>query len=113
MKFKMNNKIWEILQLPREEFYQVREEISIEDRKEFPKTTCLFGFADLMKHKIYLNDSLCKDELRTTLIHELVHSYLWSYGCSYTEYTEDAVCDTVSASFYIIHKIVEDYFDKK
>lgn len=110
MKFKINNKQWEIIELEREYFYETRKSLAEEDRNVFQEHGTIFGTTDLAYHKIYLNKGQTQDELKSTLIHELTHTWLWSNGASYTSYEEEALCDTVSASYDTIHKIVEDYF---
>lgn len=111
MKFEINKNIWQIITLEPSEFYKERKRMAEEDRNVFQKNGAILGTTDVAFHIIYLNKQQHKDELRKTLIHELGHCWLWSNGASYTEYCEDALCDTISSSYYFIHDIVEKYFD--
>lgn len=46
------------------------------------------------KNKIYINKNLQKDLFRRTIIHELTHAYIWSYGLNQVEsFKEENICD--------------------
>ena len=51
-----------------------------------------------------------KEQKRQTLLHELMHCYVWSYVCGFNNISEEALCDISANSHDIIHEIVENYF---
>lgn len=112
MKFTINNSEWEIIELNKEEFLKTKKKLDEEMIEKSEENSFVLGFCDNVHHKIYLNKYICKDELKRTLIHELGHCWLWSYGASYNGYSEDALCDTLSSSFEFISDILKKYFDK-
>ena len=99
MKLKINNKEWEIIELENDEFHKTRDSYNSEEHSQINDDNFIFGFCLYSHHKIYLNKNQCYEELKSTLIHELIHAWLWSCGASYIEYTEDSLCDTVAASY--------------
>lgn len=113
MRFIINDMEWEIKGLYFDDFYNQRKNSQLKDRTEFDEHGMIFGYTELAQHKIYLNLEQCHDELIKTLIHELGHCWLWSYGASYTSYSEDALCDTISASFDFINEIVDRWKRKE
>lgn len=108
MQFKINNKTWEIKELDNKAFIELIEKLKEEQSLQYEGL--VLGFCDYASHSIYLNNYQCEEEKKATLTHELIHCWLWSHGASYMSYSEDAVCDTVSASYDFIHKIINDYF---
>lgn len=62
-------------------------------------------FSDL---QIYLDKSISEELMRQTVIHELTHAFLFSYGvhieCDNDKDTEEAVCDFCGANFDKIQK---------
>ena len=113
MEFYANGLKWEIIKEDNDRFHEIRREKGREQNEQIKDDLFCYGFTNPVEQKIYLNGILCEQQLRQTLIHELVHCWLWSIGASYTTYCEDAVCDTVSASYEFIHRVVEEYFAKK
>lgn len=106
MKFKMNNRKWEIIE-------KSADYILEEYKKEFDDATYCFGFTKYSTQKIYLNEELCQEQKKQTLYHELMHCYIWCYIHSFNNVSEEALCDISANSHEIIHKIVEDYFKIK
>ena len=105
MTFKMNNRTWEI------------EEVSAdwlldEYKKECGDATYCFGLCRYSLQKIYLNEEVHEEQKRQTLLHELMHCYVWSYVCGFNNISEEALCDISANSHDIIHEIVEKYFHK-
>lgn len=113
MKFEINKCVWKIVELEKDNFYKTRKKIIEEEEEAIADEKYIFGFCCYSNHKIYLNKNQCNDEKKRTLIHELIHCWLWSYGASYTSYGEEALCDTVASSYGFIHEIVEKYFKTK
>lgn len=108
MKFEMNNREWEIIELSQEE---IREKIREYKYDGEPKEGRYFGLTYLDNSKIYIDKDLCLDQKKQTLKHELMHCYIGCYLFNVEkEYTEEDLCNISSNSHDIIHKIVEDYF---
>lgn len=106
MKFKMNNRDWEIKEIPQEMFE------TTSDPKE--QGNC-FGMCAYDEQIIYLWDKLHEQQKKATLMHELLHCYI---GCYFSfedisNYPEDVMCNICANSHNIIHNIVEEYFSKK
>lgn len=106
MKFKMNNRTWEIKEVDKDWLLE-------EYKKEYENGIYCFGLTRYSKQTIYLNNELCNDVKKQTLYHELMHCYLWSYSHTFNEISEEGMCDISANSHDIIHKIVEDYFKGK
>lgn len=105
MKFKMNNRDWEIIELS-------QEKISEEYGKE-GLGNC-FGLCDYSQQKIILWKDLHEQQKKQTLIHELLHCYICCYvSFEDMEWNEDIVCNICSNSHDIIHEIVNEYFKQK
>ena len=105
MKFKMNDRDWEIKEVDQNKM----RELENDDNEK----NTYFGLTTYESQTIWLWKDLHPNQKRQTLIHELFHCYV---GCYYsfqdTAYTEELVCNLVGNSHDIIHKIVEDYFNK-
>ena len=108
MKFKMNNRDWEIKELSQEEMREKFREYKYDGE---PKEGKYFGLTYFDKNKIYIDKDLCLDQKEQTLKHELMHCYIGCYLFnSEKEYTEEDLCNISSNSHDIIHEIVNDYF---
>lgn len=106
MTFKMNNRTWKIAKKPSE---WMLEEL----KKESPESTYCFGMTKYAQQTIYINEEPCLEVQRQTLLHELVHCYLWSYAYNFSQISEEGMCDIYANSHYVIHDIVERYFDDR
>lgn len=101
MKFKMNNRTYEIKEVSQED---LRLEIGEIDGD-------YFGLTIPKKQEIWLWKDLNEEQKRITLMHELSHCYMFCYiTFNKTEFNEDDWADISANSHDIIHKIVEDYF---
>lgn len=103
MKFRMNERLWEIEEIEQSRFY------ATDDEKE--RGDC-YGLCAYNEQKIYLWKDLCKEQKRQTLMHELMHCYIGSY-ISFEDiesFNEDVMCNISANSHDIIHKITEEYF---
>lgn len=106
MKFKMNNREWEILELSQE---LIRKTFAEYDGE--PQTGRYFGLTYLDNGKIYLDKDLCLDQKKQTLKHELMHCYIGCYLFNDDRnYTEEDVCNLSANSHEMIHEIIEQYF---
>ena len=102
MKFKMNNEEWEIKKISNAEMNIMMPS----DKKE----SFTHGSTQYDELTIYLNEDA--KSIRKTLIHELTHCFMYEFGHNQweKEYNNEDVCEIVTSSYDIIHKIVEDYF---
>lgn len=107
MKFKMNNRDWEIIECNQAKMNEI-EETSENGIDKY------FGLCCYDKQIIYLWEDLHEQQKRETLMHELIHCYIGAY-CSFEDvvWNTDLVCNISANSHDIIHEIVEDYFKKK
>lgn len=103
MKFKMNNRDWNIKEVCQKKMQELEND-------ENEKNT-YYGLTVYDSQTIYIWKELHPQQKRQTIIHELFHCYI---GCYYsfqeTAYTEELVCNLVGNSHDIIHEIVEKYF---
>lgn len=109
MKFKINNKNWQIKELSQQE---IREELKKHNDAlvEFGK---YFGLTYFDTQTIFLDRDLCLDRKRSTLLHELGHCYIGTYITHIDkQYSEEDVVDIISNSHDIIKSIVDRYFNK-
>lgn len=105
MKFKMNNHEWEIIEIDKHTIKKIYEEEMEE------KTLYVYGLTKYDNHKIYINEELCDDMKKKTIMHELMHCYIEEYvSLELEDYQEETMCNISANSHDIIHKIVEDYF---
>lgn len=108
MKFKMNDRDWEIIELSQEEMRKIFKNYKYDGE---PQQGKYFGLTYADTQKIYIDKDLHIQQKRQTLLHELLHCYLLCFNMQYGNgYTEEDVCNISSCSHDIIHKIVEDYF---
>lgn len=106
MKFKINNKNWEIKEVSQSE---LRNEHT---KRNFPLNECgmYFGTTMFDTQTIFIDKNLCKERKITTLIHELAHCYIGTFA-HHTEkqFSEEDVCDYVANSHFIISDIIKKY----
>lgn len=105
MNFKLNDMEWTIKQTPKQ---WLVEKYNSENES---KCTYVFGLCEYPKHIIHINEELERTEMIKTLKHELTHCWLWSYGAKYETYTEEELCDKVSAMCDFIHRTAYSYLD--
>ena len=112
MKFKINNRNWEIKEVSQKEIKEKEKEYynngvynnPVEDGR-------YFGITYHDEQLILIDKDLHPERKRITLMHELTHCYI---NCFMThqdfEYNEEFVCDIVANSHDIIHDITNEYF---
>lgn len=110
MKFKINNRTWEIKELPQEE---IREHLINYKYDGQPGEGKYYGQTYYDEQIIYIDKDLHPEQKRQTLLHELTHCYIGCYLFSSKQFTEEDVCNISACSHDLIHKIVEDYFSIK
>lgn len=108
MKFNMNNREWEIIELNQEEIRKKFKEYKYDGE---PQSGKYFGLTYMDSQKIYIDKSLHREQKRQTLLHELMHCYIGCYLFCQDSYTEEHICNLSANAHDIIHKIVEDYFN--
>lgn len=109
-KFKMNNRTWEIKEISQEE---IRQHIIDYKYDGSPvETGRYYGQTYFDEQIIYIDKDLNKEQKKFTLMHELGHCYIGTFITHQDkQYNEEEVANIISNSHYIIHKIVEDYFE--
>ncbi|MCI8482227.1 MAG: hypothetical protein HFJ27_04000 [Clostridia bacterium] len=99
MKFKINNREWEI------------KEISNADMKNEYETENKFihGITIYSENTICLNKD-SKDMIKN-LKHELIHAWLYEYGHNQDEkeFNNEDVCEIVASSNDFINEVIEEY----
>lgn len=112
MKFAMNNRKWEILEIPQREIKEMQNRRRASRNENIKSTdTRYFGITYIDIQKIYIDKDLTLDGKRAALLHELAHCYISNYITHLDkEYSEEDVADIFSNSFDIISDIVDRYF---
>lgn len=103
MEFYINNTKWEIRLTPKQ--WLIDKYNSEHDEKCY----YAFGLCEYSTHIIHLNEELERTELIKTLKHELTHCWLWVHGATYENYTEEEVCNKVSAMVDFIYKTTNEF----
>lgn len=115
MKFKINNRMWNIEEKSQSEIKSIQNQRKANEEENIKSlSTRYYGitYCDIMQ--IYIDKDLPVERKKSTLIHELTHCYIDNYIThSEKEYSEEDVADIVSNSYEIIHEIVEMYFEVK
>lgn len=111
MRFKINNRNWEIKELSQEEMKQHITDYKWDGQ---PGEGRYYGQTYFDEQTIYLDKDLHIEQKRQTLMHELGHCYIGVFITHQTEkYDEETVVNILSNSHDIIHEIVDRYFGKE
>lgn len=103
MMFEMNNVKYLIKEVEQQDFYK------IEDGDGY-----YYGQSHFQTQEIWLDKNQPIEKKRKILYHELTHVYIREYLTSRDiDPNEEVLCDIAANSHDIIHKIVEDYFEKE
>lgn len=102
MKFKMNNKEFEIKKVSKNEMWGDAGEAKKSDRD-------YLGKFNAYTQEIWLSNDLSKEQEIETLIHELIHCYMWCYCTHLEQCDEEDICNIGSKSHFIIDEIIERY----
>lgn len=109
MKFKINNRTWEIKELSQDEIKQHIKDYKYDGE---PQDGRYYGQTYFDEQAIYIDKDLHKEQKRFTLMHELGHCYIGTFITHQDkQYDEETVVNLISNSHDIIHKIVAKYFD--
>lgn len=104
MKFEINGDAWEIEEVEKEYL------IDRYNREHEQKAYYCFGLTDYGNHIVFINESMCREQKRRTLMHELMHVYLWEVGvCDNFEFNEEDICNFSASSHEIIEKVLAKY----
>ena len=104
MDFELNGDKWKINKKNAKEIVKEYRKNNIDDIKY------LFGYADFVSHRIFINGDACFDQQCRTLAHELAHCYMFESGMYYIDkFNEELVCDLVSSCYKKVYEIVERY----
>lgn len=104
MKFRMNEKDWEIREISNAEM----NVMCGSDLKE----TFTHGVTQYSNLVIFLNEEA--PDKRKTLYHELTHCFMYEYGHNQhqKEFNFEDVCEISACSHDIIHNIAEEYLQR-
>lgn len=103
MKFKINDREWEIKEVTQEELRNVHNDNTGEG--------CYYGTTFPNTKEIWLWKDLPLDTKRKTLYHELMHCYIFSYiSFNNIPFEIDDFCDISANAHNKIQKISDDYF---
>ena len=73
-----------------------------------------YGQSHFQTQEVWVDKNLPLIKKRRTLYHELTHVYIREFFTSRDiSPNEEVLCDILANSHDIIHKIVEDYFNRK
>lgn len=98
MRFKANKLNWTIE-------YADEDHISMNDEGGI-----YFGRAVYLEQKIFIRTGMSTELTRETVIHELVHCFLFSYGIKGTEkYSEEQMCVFIGAHADSIIEITDKF----
>lgn len=107
MEFEINNEKWKIKEVSQE---CLCEENGVEFKND---GNFYLGLTCPMAKEILLFDRLDNVQKRKTLMHELMHCYIFTFmSFNEIQLSIDDFCDISANSHDIIHKITEDYFKK-
>lgn len=104
--FNINDMVWSIEKKSQKEIKALVD--SCDDNGTY------FGLTVYSTHSVYLWDGLCEEQAERTLMHELMHVYVFSYITSDSTkiYSEEDLCDISANSHDIIEDIVKKYVDE-
>ena len=112
MKFKINNREWEIIELSQEEIKTIQNKRRNNEEEDLKSVdTRYFGLCLFDCQTIYLDKDLHDETKKQSLRHELMHCYI-NVFINHEEMTfsEEMICNISANSHDIINEIVEEYF---
>ena len=65
------------------------------------------GVTDFITKKIYIRNMLGEDSLRYTIIHELTHAIIDSYGFLQVEWNDEIVADFMANYIFVLSDLTE------
>ena len=115
MEFKMNGVEFKIIEMSQNEYKDLRLKEDKSDGVELSKVQegVYLGATHHKTCKIYIDINMPEDRKRRTLLHELMHCYIYEYiGHSEMQFSDEDIADICANSHDIIHEIVESYFNR-
>ena len=108
MRFQLNDIGWEIKEISEQELLEKYKEINPKDDVFY-----VFGICLKIKNVILLSNELEESQKKRTLIHELMHAWLWTNKIELENFSEEEMCNFTAASYYFINNVVTKYFASK
>lgn len=106
INFGFSNTDFKVEFLTEEEMYNLRPEK--DNNTYYP-----YGDTSFVNRTIKINKEINEQEIITTLIHELMHTWMWVTANSGREnYTEEHICDMVSCSNLIINSLLKKILEQ-
>lgn len=91
-------------------FYFAIREMKDESELQADKDIVLLGLTNYLKQEIILRSGMSKALLYETLIHELTHAFIFSYGYSNVEaFNHEQICEFVGVYADNIVQIANKY----
>jgi hypothetical protein len=100
MTFKINGIPWTI------QMKSGKNPIFTDDDNEY------LGFCEYSTQTIILRNDMPTELIEQTLIHELTHAFVFSFGLSGYKFDEEKLCNFVGAHLKRIHKITKQYMKR-
>lgn len=108
MKFEMNGHTWEIVEVGNDEIFNEYNKDA--DTSDIVR---LYAFVRYSDHKLFLNVNNCYYTMNRSLLHELMHIYIYEYCSWEMNFNEEIVCDLVANSQNVISEIAEKYWNEE
>lgn len=96
MKFKINDLTWKIEFVERDSGFLKFDDPDLVNA----------GITDWHDLKIYIDQSLSDDMIQRTIIHELTHAFIFSYGYS-DMMNEEEICNFIESHLINLYKLLE------
>ena len=106
MKFEMNGHTWEIVEVGHKE---IMEEYSKDG--DMSNIASIYAFVRFSDHKLFLDANNCYYTMNKSLLHELMHIYIYEYCSWEMNFNEEIVCDLVANSHNVINEIAKEYWN--
>lgn len=71
------------------------------------------GLCDFINQKIYIHKNIRRERKYKTLVHELTHAFLESYGFIQESYDEEQLCEIMALYSNEINDICDKYFEQR
>ncbi len=71
------------------------------------------GLTDYVNQKISIRNGLSQQLTRSTVIHELCHCFLFSFGFNADSYTEEAVCNLFGSHAEAILSLTDRFLKER
>lgn len=100
MNIKINNREWQIIQVK-----------GNDKRLQQEKGEEVSGITSYTQATIYINTDVANSTMKDTILHELAHAFIDTYGFpQYETYTEENICDMFGAFAIELTNIALDVY---